>query len=111
MDEIELVFPSKVYETYAKEYFNEHVLYGEHTLHGDSGLDSSKSYTEWLIKINNDLNSEIRSIVFFAIQKRDNKLVGIINVRYPYQGYVQKYGHIGYGVRPSERKKGYATVY
>lgn len=22
----------------------------------------------------------------------------------------EKYGHIGYGVRPSERKKGYATV-
>jgi predicted acetyltransferase len=39
-----------------------------------------------------------------------NKLLGAINIRY----YLTKlgfetWGHIGFGVRPSERKKGYAT--
>jgi predicted acetyltransferase len=38
------------------------------------------------------------------------KLMGTINVRYPYLGYVQVHGHIGYGIRPSERRKGYATM-
>jgi len=110
MNEIELVFPTKVHEIDAKEYFEEHILYGENTLHGDSGLDSAESYDKWLEKINDALTREIHSIIFFAIQKRDKKLMGTINVRYPYLGYVQVHGHIGYGIRPSERRKGYATM-
>jgi predicted acetyltransferase len=110
MNEIELVFPTKVHEIDAKEYFEEHILYGENTLHGDSGLDSAESYDKWLEKINDALTCEIHSIIFFAIRKRDKKLIGTINVRYPYLGYVQVHGHIGYGIRPSERRKGYATM-
>jgi hypothetical protein len=56
MYEIELVFPTKVHEIYAKEYYEEHILNGENTLHGDSGLDNAESYDEWLEKINDDLN-------------------------------------------------------
>lgn len=37
-------------------------------------------------------------------------MIGTINIRFPYDGYVQIHGHIGYGVRPSERRKGYATL-
>jgi len=110
MNEIELVFPTKIYEAAAAEYYKEHLSFGETTLHGDSGLDNAKSYDEWLEKINQALNFEIRSIIFFAIRKSDHKLIGTINIRYPYKGYVQTHGHIGYGVRPSERKKGYATI-
>ena len=110
MDELELVFPTKDYETDAKEYFEEHILNGENSLHGDSGLDSAESFSTWLEKINDDLSCEIRSIIFFAIRKSDKKLIGTINVRFPYKGYVQVHEHIGYGMRPSERRKGYAAV-
>ena len=110
MNEIELVFPTKIHEVSATEYYQEHLNFGENTLHGDSGLDNARSYDEWLEKINQALNHEIRSIIFFAIRKSDNKMIGTINKRYPYEGYVQIHGHIGYGVRPSERKKGYATI-
>lgn len=110
MNEIELIFPTRTYEKDVMEYYKEHILIGENTLHGDSGLDNAKSYDEWLEKINKDLNNEIHSIIFFAIRKCDDKLIGTINIRYPYENYVQIYGHIGYGVRPSERKKGYATI-
>lgn len=109
MNELELMFPTKVYEADAKVYLQEHILNGESSLHGDSGLDRTDRYDEWLEKVNDDLNHEIRSIIFFAIRKSDKKLIGTINVRYPYQGYVKVHGHIGYGVRPSERRKGYAT--
>ena len=40
----------------------------------------------------------------------DNKLVGLLSIRYELpKDLSDKYGDIGYGVRPSERNKGYAT--
>ncbi|MDY2939056.1 MAG: GNAT family N-acetyltransferase [Fusicatenibacter sp.] len=46
---------------------------------------------------------------FFFIRKSDNRLVGMIQVRHHFNDYLEKYaGHIGYSVRPSERRKGYA---
>ncbi|MGD6817041.1 GNAT family N-acetyltransferase [Metabacillus sp. 84] len=39
------------------------------------------------------------------------KLVGAANVRHRLNEYLRiRGGHIGYGIRPSERKKGYATA-
>lgn len=109
MNDIELIFPTKFHEIDVADYYNEHILTGENVLHGDSGLDHAKNYDDWLEKIKSDLNNEIFSIIFFAVRKCDNKLLGTINIRCLYKGYVQTYGNIGYGVRPSERKKGYAT--
>jgi len=48
---------------------------------------------------------------FLFIRKRDNRLVGMIQVRHRFNDFLEKYaGHIGYSVRPSERRKGYAKV-
>ncbi len=102
--------PHKAHETAAAEYLQEHIRNGETSLHGDSGLDSADSYDEWLERVSGALTLDVRSIIFFAIRKSDRKLVGTINVRHPYQGYVRIHGHIGYGVRPAERRKGYATM-
>lgn len=109
MEEIELVFPTKEHETDAADYLKEHILNGEPELHGDSGLDHAESYAGWIEMIERAVNAEISSTIFFAVRKSDNKMVGTINVRHPYEGYVQVHGHIGYGVRPSERGKGYAA--
>lgn len=47
---------------------------------------------------------------FLCIRKSDNKLVGMIQVRHYFNEYLEKYaGHIGYSVRPSERRKDYAS--
>lgn len=46
---------------------------------------------------------------FFLIRKGDNKLVGMLQVRHCFNEYLEKYAdHIGYSVRPSERRQGYA---
>lgn len=46
---------------------------------------------------------------FLFLRKRDNRLVGMLQVRHYFNDYLEKYaGHIGYSVRPSERRKGYA---
>ncbi|URZ15255.1 GNAT family N-acetyltransferase [Clostridium felsineum] len=49
------------------------------------------------------------STTFFAVKKSDSKIVGIVNLRHYLNDFYKNSGHIGYSVRPSERKKGYAT--
>lgn len=47
---------------------------------------------------------------FLFIRKSDDRLVGMISVRHKFNDYLAKFGgHIGYSVRPDERRKGYAT--
>ncbi|MGN0447612.1 MAG: GNAT family N-acetyltransferase [Acutalibacteraceae bacterium] len=47
---------------------------------------------------------------FFYIRKTDNCLVGMIQVRHYFNDYLSKFGgHIGYSIKPGERRKGYAT--
>ena len=46
---------------------------------------------------------------FFFVRRCDNRLVGMIQIRHRFNEYLETYaGHIGYSVRPSERRKGYA---
>ena len=52
----------------------------------------------------------VEDSTFFALDVERNKMVGAINIRHKLNDYLLNYGgHIGDGVRPSERKKGYAT--
>lgn len=47
---------------------------------------------------------------FLYIRKVDNRLVGMIQVRHYFNKFLSKYGgHIGYSIKPGERRKGYAT--
>lgn len=72
------------------------------------------SYEEWLHIITNNLDSAKANPKFglsktlFAIN-HENQIVGIVNFRYTITNFYKDSGHVGYSVRPSERKKGYAT--
>lgn len=47
---------------------------------------------------------------FFLVQD-NKKILGAINIRHYLNDYLLNFGgHIGYGIRPSERKKGYASL-
>lgn len=71
-----------------------------------------RNYEQWL---DITLRFEITPIdglipahTFFLVSD-DNKILGAINIRHYLNEYLEKFsGHIGYGVRPSERNKGYA---
>lgn len=47
---------------------------------------------------------------FFCLDEDRNIVVGAVNIRHYLNEYLLQYGgHIGDGIRPSERRKGYAT--
>lgn len=115
MDEIILVFPTEELETKATEFKKEFFQLGERVINGSFLLDYKDNYHEWLQILKDSLSVEtvnpkwVVSDTFFAIRKSDNKIVGIVNFRHSLNDFYKDLGHIGYSVRPSERKKGYAT--
>ena len=43
---------------------------------------------------------------FLLIRENDNRVVGALNIRLSLSGKMKKFdGNIGYGIRPTERKK------
>jgi predicted acetyltransferase len=51
----------------------------------------------------------VPSTLYFLIGE-DKKIYGALHIRHELNDYLLNYGgHIGYGIRPSQRKKGYAT--
>lgn len=52
-----------------------------------------------------------QSRTFLLIRENDNKIVGVINIRWNLsESMLQFGGHIGYGIRPTERRKGYNKI-
>ncbi len=48
---------------------------------------------------------------YIYVREADQKVVGVIQIRHCFNEYLERYGgHIGYSVRPDERRKGYATA-
>ena len=48
---------------------------------------------------------------FLLVREDDNKIVGTINLRWNLTDTMLKFGgHIGYGIRPTERRKGYNKI-
>jgi len=109
---MELIFPSIEMKQAALDYRQEHFDCGETMINGDAGLDMAETYESWLEKIRDDLIRDegdyVPATVYFGINK--GKLIGTIQIRHKLNDHLIKNGgHIGYGVRPSERRKGHAT--
>jgi len=48
---------------------------------------------------------------FLLIRENDSRIVGTVNVRWDLNEEMLRFGgHIGYGIRPSERRKGYNKI-
>lgn len=53
----------------------------------------------------------VESSTFWLTNGSGDKLIGAIDIRHRLNEHLSfRGGHIGYGIRPSERKKGYATM-
>lgn len=94
-----------------REYAEEHRRNGEYELSAGLGLENMP-YGNWLemIRTNAAEGDPVwgRSLLYLRLD--EGRLIGLLNVRYDLPKELsEKYGDIGYGVRPSERGKGHAT--
>ena len=116
MDTIRLVVPCKELEAEALAYRQEHFDCGETLINGSSLFDQIDSYDEWLLHVKDASDKEtvqpdwVASSVFFGVRESDNRIIGIIDLRHYLNDFLCACGgHIGYAVRPTERRRGYAT--
>jgi predicted acetyltransferase len=95
---------------FRKEFFDQ----GESTINGSELLDQMDSYDEWLKSVTDNTSSEsvnpewVVTDTFFAIDET-GRIAGIVDLRHKLKGFLLDFGNSGYSVRPSQRKKGYAT--
>ena len=102
------------------DYLNEFVEY-KSDLNGSGSLDKIfEGYTfeqalERCLNLENEEYAKkvnrCQSKTFLLIRENDNKIVGTINVRWNLTPNMLNFGgHIGYGIRPTERRKGYNKI-
>lgn len=116
MEKFKLVKPTLEYKEQAIQYIQEQHEY-KSPINGVGGLDRYlNDYEGWLEKIEKERNAEITddrvpAETFFLVRENDNKLIGTINMRLALNDKVRNhYGHIGYSILPTERRKGYNKI-
>jgi predicted acetyltransferase len=111
MSGLYLVKPELEHKRAALEFRRESMVSDGH-IHGSGGLHRYESYEKWLNDMRNAHKNNAKLVpsdVYFGVC--ENKIVGIINIRNKLDKDLLKIGgHIGYSVRPSERRKGYASA-
>ena len=116
MERLKHVIPNLEYKQQGIEYIQEHLEHHS-PINGSGGLDRYiHDYESWLEKINQDKltnpNEErVPAETYYLIRQEDNHIIGMINIRLTLNKRLQECGgHIGYGIRPSERNKGYNKI-
>ena len=78
-------------------------------------LDRLSSIEDWLKELKKRSCEDtvpkglVPSSTYLGVREKDNYIVGMIDIRHYLNEYLtQVGGHIGYGVRKTERNKGYA---
>ena len=115
MNEIKLVKPThedkQAVLEYRDEFFNTHEV-----IHGSGGLDRLATFEEWLKACEDNEHKDrlaedrVPSTQYLAVRQSDGRIVGVIDVRHSLNEFLETVGgHIGYSVRESERRKGYAS--
>ncbi|WP_414048565.1 GNAT family N-acetyltransferase [Macrococcus animalis] len=110
---LKLVKPTIDYKEDILKYQQEFKEINE-VIHGSSSLHNYDDFYEWFENVQNEENLEhlphgfVPSTQFICVNAQ-NKIVGMMHVRhYLNDSLIQIGGHVGYSVRPDERRKGVA---
>ncbi len=114
--EIKLIKPSVEYSDEIMKYREEFLQSGD-TMAGCGNLRGCTTAKEWIDTLDILENEKtcppdkVTSDTYIAVRIYDKKVVGVIDFRHHIDHPILSVwgGHIGYSVRPSERRKGYAT--
>lgn len=111
---IKLVRPTIDMKESALNYKKEHFDNNEMIINGSELLDKMDSYEEWLKSVTDNTSEDtvnpdwVVTDTFFAVDEL-GEIVGIIDLRHTLNEFLKDFGNCGYSVRPSRRRKGYAT--
>ena len=112
---LRLEIPNEDYKEKIMEYREEFIKYGGE-MDGTSGLLDFESFEEWYEKLLRYSKEEtvargkVPSTTYLAFDEED-RVIGMISVRHRLnENLIISGGHIGYSVRPLERRKGFAKI-
>ncbi|MFG6331038.1 MAG: GNAT family N-acetyltransferase [Lachnospiraceae bacterium] len=111
---IRLVRPTEAWEEQAAAFKQEFFDHGEAVINGSELLDQTNDYRAWCRSIDANTKEEtvhpdwVITDTFFAVDDQ-RRIVGIIDLRHTLNDFLKDLGNCGYSVRPSERRKGFAT--
>jgi predicted acetyltransferase len=113
-----LVFPTLAYKDKAIDFIKEFKEYNSE-INGSGALDlylDDSTYEDWLGKVLKDIDvanvekPRVPALTYFYVREEDDRIVGMINIRLALNDFLRtEGGHIGYCIRPTERRKHYAT--
>ena len=114
MEKIILVKPDLSYADEIIKY-KEESLAESPIINGSAGLDRFSSIEIWFEELKKRSCEDtvpkglVPSSTYLGVREKDNYIVGMIDIRHYLNEYLTEAGgHIGYGVRKTERNKGYA---
>ena len=109
-----LLRPTAEYIPQYEEYRREFLDFGG-SMDGAGSLRRLESGRAWLDEVERFSRPEtvpegkVVSTQFILVREADDRLLGMLQLRHYLNDYLAKYaGHIGYSVRPGERRRGYA---
>jgi len=115
MMRVKLLIPNEHHKAMVLSYKEEFIASGD-SMDGTAGLSGVETYEIWLEALRQNSSEEtvkaglVPASTYLCIDESTGRLVGMIDIRHKLNAYLLKIGgHIGYSVRKSERRKGYAT--
>ena len=114
MEDMILVKPDMTMAEEIMDYKREFIEAGS-SMDGTGGLRKCETAQEWIDFNQKMENPEtvpshfVPATQYVYLRVSDHRIVGMIQLRHELNEYLKNYGgHIGYSVRPSERRRGYA---